>query len=243
MRELHDLHQWVEAREGKANQQKVWDCIEQELQNPSLTLQPQPASTPTPTEPFVEVIHQYTNTLCSTQKQMSLINSLLQDITVFNEYDLTWLEEWLMDIETAADLINESGAKLAKAKSRTGSYIGHRSNELWKVLEQIKDLLRLKLCNTYIHTYTSHFMDSQQQEKESLAVYIHQFKTEAKWCSFTNDAVTIRIFVKGLKNAHSLATHIYKKAPETLTDAILEVENSVPHSSSQQQSSHSQLLT
>ena len=49
---------------------------------------------------------------------MNLTNSTLQDITVFNEYDLTKLEEWLMDIETAADLTNESQGKLAKAKSR-----------------------------------------------------------------------------------------------------------------------------
>ena len=45
-------------------------------------------------------------------------NSLLQDITVFNEYDSTKWEEWLMDIERAADLTNESHAKLAKAKLR-----------------------------------------------------------------------------------------------------------------------------
>ena len=42
-------------------------------------------------------------------------------------------------------------------------------------------------------------MDIQQQEKESLAAYMHWFKTEAKWCNFTNDTATIRIFVKGLK--------------------------------------------
>ena len=49
---------------------------------------------------------------------MILTNSLLQHITVFNEYDLTKLEEWLTYMETAADLTNESQAKLAKAKSR-----------------------------------------------------------------------------------------------------------------------------
>ena len=47
---------------------------------------------------------------------------------------------------------------------------------------------------------------------------------EAKQCNFTNDAVTIRIFVKGLKNAHSLAVCIYEKDPQTLTDAITKVE-------------------
>ena len=45
-----------------------------------------------------------------------------------------------------------------------------------------------------------------------------------KRCIFTNDAVTIRIFIKGLKNAHSLATHIYEKGPQMLTDTISEVE-------------------
>ena len=67
-------------------------------------------------------------------------------------------------------------------------------------------------------------MEIQQREKESLAAYIHWFKTEAKRCNFTNDAATIRIFIKGLKNAHSLATHIYEKGPQTLTDAISKVE-------------------
>ena len=60
--------------------------------------------------------------------------------------------------------------------------------------------------------------------KGILTVYIHQFKMEAKRCNFVNDAATIRIFIKGLKNAHSLATHIYEKGPQTPTDAISEVE-------------------
>ena len=66
-------------------------------------------------------------------------------------------------------------------------------------------------------------MDIQQWEKESLATYVHRFKTEAKRCNFTN-AATIRIFVKGLRNVHSLATCIYEKRPQTLTDTISEVE-------------------
>ena len=39
-----------------------------------------------------------------------------------------------------------------------------------------------------------------------------------------NDAATIRIFIKGLKNAPSLATHIYEKGPQTLSNAISKVE-------------------
>ena len=67
-------------------------------------------------------------------------------------------------------------------------------------------------------------MEIQQKEKESLAAYFHQFKAEAKRCNFTYDAATIRIFIKGLKNANSLATQIHAKGLQPLTDAISEVE-------------------
>ena len=151
------------------------------------------------------------------------MNSLLQDIAVFNEYDSTKLEDWLTDIETTADLTSESWAKLTKAKSRGLTHtLVMEAIDSGKSWEGIKDLLHLKLCNTNIHTSTSCFMDIQQWEKECLAAYIHRFKTEAKRCNFA--AATIRIFVKGLKNAHSLAAQIYEKGPQMLTDAISEVE-------------------
>ena len=67
-------------------------------------------------------------------------------------------------------------------------------------------------------------MEIQQWEKESLTAYVHQFKTEAKRCNFTNDAATIRIFIKGLKNAHNLATCIYEKGLQMLSNAISKVE-------------------
>ena len=67
-------------------------------------------------------------------------------------------------------------------------------------------------------------MDIQQKVKESLAAYIHRFKREAKRCNFTNNAAIIRIFVKGLKNAHTLAACVYEKGSQTLTDTISEVE-------------------
>ena len=67
-------------------------------------------------------------------------------------------------------------------------------------------------------------MDIQQKEKESLAAYIHHFKGEAKRCNFTNSAATIRIFIKGLRNTHTIATQVYEKGPQTLADAISEVE-------------------
>ena len=67
-------------------------------------------------------------------------------------------------------------------------------------------------------------MEIQQKDKQSLAAYIHQFKRGAKWCHFHDDATTIRLFLKGLNHAHTLATCIYKKSPQTLADAITEVE-------------------
>ena len=67
-------------------------------------------------------------------------------------------------------------------------------------------------------------MDIQQTDKESLATYVHRFKWEANRCKFNNDATTIRIFLKGLKNAHTIATKVYEKGPQTLSEAIKEVE-------------------
>ena len=67
-------------------------------------------------------------------------------------------------------------------------------------------------------------MEIQQKENESLAAYIHCFKREASRCKFDNDAATIRIFIKGLRNAHTLATRVYEKEPQSLADAIREGE-------------------
>ena len=70
----------------------------------------------------------------------------------------------------------------------------------------------------------SQFMDIQQTDKESLVTYVHRFKREANRCKFDNNATTIRIFLKGLWNAHTMATKVYEKGPQTLTEAIREVE-------------------
>ena len=49
-------------------------------------------------------------------------------------------------------------------------------------------------------------------------------KQEASRCKFDNDAAIIRISLKGLKNAHTLATKVYEKGPQSLADTIKEVE-------------------
>ena len=59
-------------------------------------------------------------------------------------------------------------------------------------------------------------MEIQQKEKESLTAYIYHCKREAKRCNFTNNGATIKIFVKGSKNAHTLTVWIYEKGLQTL---------------------------
>ena len=56
-------------------------------------------------------------TPCSAPKQTNFTNTLIQDIPIFNGNDSMQLEDWLMDIETTADLSAESRTKLAQAKS------------------------------------------------------------------------------------------------------------------------------
>ena len=217
-RELNDLCQCVQVREGQPTE--ALHHIECKLARLSIALHPS-----APPEPLDDVLKQYMDTLCSGQKQTNFANTLIQDIPIFNGNDSTQLEDWLVDIETAANLSAESRIKLAQAKSKglTHTVITEplTSGKCW---DDIKHLLCLKLCNSDIYTSVSHFMEIQQKEKESLAAYIHCFKREATRCNFTNNTTTIRIFVKGLRNAHTLATQVYKKSPQTLVDAISKIE-------------------
>ena len=182
--------------------------IEQRLNNLSLALHQQHS-------PIKNVLDRYTETLCTAQKKTSLENTLLQDIPILNGQDSSQLEDWLTDIESTATLTNKSRTKLAQAKSQglvrtlvSEALIAQKS---W---DEIKDSLCLKILNVDIHTSISRFMDIQQTDKESLATYVHRFKREANRCKFDNDAATIRIFLKGLKNVHTIATKVYEKGPK-----------------------------
>ena len=175
--------------------------------------------------PLRNVLDKYTKTLCTVQKKIFLESSLLQDIPTLNGQDSSQLEDWLTDIETASELTGESRTKLAQAKSRglvrTLIFEALIAQKSW---EEIKDSLCLKISNADIHTSISHFKDIQQTDKESLATNVHRFKREASRCKFNNDTTSIRIFLKGLKNAHTIATKVYKKGLQTLTEAIKEVK-------------------
>ena len=59
-----------------------------------------------PPEPLDDVLQQYTETLCSAQKQITFANTLIQDIPTFNGSDSN-TEDWLVDIETTANLTDE----------------------------------------------------------------------------------------------------------------------------------------
>ena len=119
-------------------------------------------------------------------KQINFVNTLIKDKPTFNGSNLMQFKDWLVDIETTADLTDESRTKLAQAKSKglTCTLITEAltSGKCW---EKIKDLLHLKICNSDIHTSVSCFIGIQQEDKESSAAYIHRFKREAKRCNFT----------------------------------------------------------
>ena len=121
--------------------------------------------------------------------------------------------------------MGESRTKLAQAKLRgLARILISEALTAQKNWEEIKDSLHLKISKVDIHTSISRFMDIQLTDKESLATYVHRFKQEANRCKFNNDTPTIRIFLKGLKNAHAIATKVYEKGPQSLTEAIKEVE-------------------
>ena len=210
------LKQYIADRDNEPRE-AIHD-LEQRLNELTLTLHCQDI-------PIENVLDRYTKTLCTAQKKTSLESSLLQDISILNGQDSSQLEDWLMDIETASELTGESRTKLAQAKSRglvrtlISEALTAQNN--W---EEIKDSLHLKISNVDIHTSISRFIDIQQTDKESLATYVHRFKWEASRCKFNNDTATLRIFLKGLKNAHTIATKVYEKGPHTLLEAIKEVE-------------------
>ena len=215
---LDHLRLKADATEGQPTEAR--NCLECEFYRLSLALHPS-----APPELLDEVLRQYTETLYTAQKQTTFANTVLQDIMIFNGSNSSQLEDWVVDVETTTDFTSESKTKLAQAKSKGLTHMliteALNSDKCW---EEIKVLLCLKVCSLDIHTSASHFMEIQQNDKESLAAFVHRFKWEAKRCNFTNNAYTIQIFVKGLKNTHTLAAHVNEKGPKTLADAISEVE-------------------
>ena len=89
------LQHKVEATEGQPTE--AINCLEHELHRLSLALCP--SALP---EPLHEVLQQCTEILYTAQKKSTFMNTLLQDITIFNGSNSSHLEDWLIDVETAA---------------------------------------------------------------------------------------------------------------------------------------------
>ena len=110
-RNLDDLQHRIENT--KCQPMEAIHHLECELHRLLLKLQPS-----VPSEPLDKVLQKYMESLCSAQKQTTFANTLIQDIPTFNGSDLAQLEDWLTDIETTANLTDESRAKLAQATSK-----------------------------------------------------------------------------------------------------------------------------
>ena len=164
---------------------------------------------------FYDKFHKY-YTLCATQWQTNLTTSLVQDISTSNGWDSTKLEDWLTHLVSTTDILKESQACLAEAKSCSlVCTLISKVLQAEKCWDNIKEILHLKLCNANIYTYTSHFMEIQWRDSGTLAAYVHQFKTEDKRCSFNISTATICIFIKGLWHAPNTSEN-YKKDPQAL---------------------------
>ena len=90
-REFNNLCHRVETVEGQPKE--AINCLEHELHKLSLAF-----CSSAPPEPLDEVLQQYTETLCTAQKQTTFANTLIQDIPTFSGSDSTQLD-WLIDIK------------------------------------------------------------------------------------------------------------------------------------------------
>ena len=147
----------------------------------------------------------------------------MNDIDTFNGKQGHKLDDWLVDVENAAAIVEEDEVVVAKGKVRglARDLIKEHESQPW---HHIKEQLRNRLNNASIHTYTSRFMEIQQKDCETLTAYIHRFKKEAKHCDFDSHPAKVRIVLKGLINSSRITPSLYKKGPTTIEDAISIVE-------------------
>ena len=101
--------------------------------------------------------------------------------------------------------------------------LGSRWAQMW-VHMWAQTLVIFLVYVTKGNTYTSHFMEIQQRDNETLAAYVHHFKMEAKRCDFNIDTAAICILIKGLSDAQTITAKEYEKDPHTLPEVIKLVE-------------------
>ena len=158
-------------------------------------------------------------TLNNSNRRHQLSISVLNDIDTYDGKQGHKLDDWLANIENAATLVEEDEVRVAKGKARglAQDLIKEHEDKPWP---HIKEQLCNCLNNVSIHTYTLRFMEIQQKDSETLTVYIHRFKKEAKHCDLNSHPAKIRIFLKGLINSSKIAPGVYEKGPTTIEDAI-----------------------
>ena len=74
------------------------------------------------------------------RRETNLTTTLLQHIPIFNRQDSSKLEDWLIDIVTATDILKESHMYLAEAKSCGLTHITLPSSLFTEVLMLVKIL-------------------------------------------------------------------------------------------------------
>ena len=154
----------------------------------------------------------YTDTLHATQRESSLTVTMLQDITTFDGQDSSKLEDWFMDIETAAGILAESHTCLAEDKScGLPCMLICEGTQIGKCWDEIKGMLRLKknaMQITILIPHTS-WRYNRRIMKLLLPISItskqNQNQTKPKQCDFGNDTAAIHIFVRGLWDVHTIA--------------------------------------
>ena len=162
-------------------------------------------------------------TLNNSNRRHQLSISVLNDIDTYDGKQGHKLDDWLADIENAATLVEENEVMVAKGKARglVRDLIKEHEDKPWP---HIKEQLCNCLKNASIHTYTLRFIEIQQKDSETLTVYIHRFKKEAKHCDFDSHPAKIRISLKELINSSKIAPGVYEKGPTTIEDTIDIVE-------------------
>ena len=68
-------------------------------------------------EPVHKTMHAYADTLHVTQRGANLITTMLQDNLMLEGQNSSKLEDWLIGIGTAADILTENHTHPAEAKS------------------------------------------------------------------------------------------------------------------------------
>ena len=183
-------------------------------------------------DPVHKTMQAYMYTLHARQRESKLTTTMLQYIPTFDGQGSSKVEDWFMDIETTTDILTEIYTHLAEANLHSLTHTPiHKATQTVECWDEIKGILRLKLCNVNIHTYTSHFMEIQQNDNVTLAAFIHLFKTAAKQCTFNHDTVAICILLRDFEMNPSPQLKYMKRTLKHILKSSDWLKNFMQHTS------------